>query len=223
VQPVLFDSRVVIQRSCTTAVEAGLANAPTLSPQWVAPPFLMPVAEAVSVPCSDYTQLAGIVRDILEDRYVPSPSLTGAIDSMTRDWFHAIDGRAHLRVAEAIMRALPPTSGRRSPSARTRLYQYDETGAPLTGLKALGGRIRRAAKLSPDWSFHRVRTVPRDGWTRTRKHYDAEQVQHVADRCLQRLRAAMDGVPSVTAAQARDRGEYVAPGFGHSVTMAAGR
>ena len=49
VQPQINAAAAVIQRSCTTAIESAAAGVPTFSPQWLPAPFLMPMAEEVSV------------------------------------------------------------------------------------------------------------------------------------------------------------------------------
>src|SRR6185312_9329557 len=199
VQSVLFESALVVQRSCTTGIEAGLIGTPTLSPQWITPPYLMPTAEAVSVPCGDAAELASLTDAILAGRYTPPPDIAGAIQAMITEWFHAIDGESYRRVANAIMVAAPRRPVRASSFARQRLYLDDDAGVPLTGVRALGARVRIAARLSPDWSFHQARTVPRLGWARTRKYYDAERVRHLADACAQQLRGRGFTVPRIEA------------------------
>lgn len=219
VQSVLFESALVVQRSCTTGIEAGLIGTPTLSPQWITPPYLMPTAEAVSVPCGDAAELATLTDAILAGRYTPPPDIAGAIQAMITEWFHAIDGESYRRVANAIMAAAPRRPVRASSFARQRLYLDDDAGVPLTGVRALGARLRIAARLSPDWSFHQARTVPRLGWARTRKYYDAERVRHLADACAQQLRGRGFTVPRIEACAARDRGDYLVGRFGHSITL----
>jgi hypothetical protein len=220
VQPVLFGSALVIQRSCTTAVEAGLAGVPTLSPQWVVPPFLMPVAEAVSVPCDDYASLAAQVALVLEGRYTPSPALLTAIDTMIHDWFHRVDGEGYRRVARAILEALPPGPVGAAATARRRLYLHDDSGMPLRGIRRIAAGTRLALGLSPDWSFRHVRALPRNGWRHTAKFYDATRVQDIADRCTAILQG--ESVIPLRAKPVATQSGPVVSGFGHSVTLEAG-
>jgi surface carbohydrate biosynthesis protein len=219
VQPVLFEASVVIQRSCTTGIEAALAGVPTLSPQWVTPPFLMPVAEAVSLPSADYAQLAEQTGLILAGRYVPTPALQASIDTVIADWFHRVDGRAYQRVADAIVAGLPAASADTRALARRRLYLHDDTGAPLHGSSAVGGRVRLTMGLSPDWSFRRGRTVGRAGWQHSAKFYDAPAVQRLADRCLAVLRERGGAAGRLLAEPAGSRTTSLVPDFGYAVTL----
>src|SRR6185295_18729457 len=108
VQREIFRSAVVIQRSCSTAIEAGLAGVPALSPQWVSTAALIPIAEAVSDRCQSYAELRAKVADILAGRYQAPAAARQAFDDVTRDWFHRADGEAHRRVSETLLQSLPP-------------------------------------------------------------------------------------------------------------------
>jgi len=65
VQPQIAMADVVIQRSCSTAVEAGLASTPALSPRWVPSPVDIPMSESVSVPCASYAAMRECMDAIL--------------------------------------------------------------------------------------------------------------------------------------------------------------
>jgi surface carbohydrate biosynthesis protein len=204
VQPVLFASAAVVQRSCTTGIEAGLAGRPTFSPQWVEAPWLMPTAEAVSVPCATYEEVAEGIGAVLDRRFVPEPSVTAAIQEVVNDWFCSADGGSHGRVAEAVLKSVPsrsPTTGAR---AARHLYLADAAGVPLTGASAIGGRLRLAARLSPDFSFRAMGNRPALSWTRTPKYFDVARVQALADRVVAVDQQRAGGMPAVRAEAARD-------------------
>jgi hypothetical protein len=219
VQPAILRSAVVIQRSCTTGIEAGLAGTPTLSPQWVPAPFLMPAAEAVSVACNSYETLAREVETSLEGRYRASPEVQAAIDEVTRDWFCSADGRAHRRVADAALAALRPGGTARLQSCRDNLYRFSLSGDQLSGTAAIGARLREALHLPPEWSFHGLRTVPPAWWTATSKFFDPPIVQALADRVTGILRRGGSEVCDVRAEFARERGDYSHGHLGYSVTL----
>lgn len=221
VQPALFGSVAVVQRSCTTGIEAGLARRPTFSPQWVPAPWLMPAAEAVSVPCDDIEQLTSHLSAVLAGEYLQEPRVAAAIEAVIGDWFCAADGRAYRRVADAILAALPD---RRPAIARLQakhLFLADGAGAPLGGASALGGRVRLAAGLSPDFSFRSLRNRPALSWTRTTKFFDAARVQLLVDRVRRLLQARESGVSELQAAPARIRGDHRRGHHIHAVTVAA--
>jgi surface carbohydrate biosynthesis protein len=219
VQPAIYGATVVVQRSCTTGIEAGLADTPTLSPQWVPAPLLMPVAEAVSVPCASMAELGDAVEAILRGRYRASPELKASIERVTRDWFHAADGNAHCRVAEAVLRATQ--SGRRPDLGRcdAYLYGHDLEGRPLRGLRAAAGALRRWLGRSPDWSLTSWSPAPPEWWLSTAKRFTASDVQSLADRVRAAWPAAR-ALPRLSAVAARDRGEFRHGYHGYSITLA---
>ena len=102
--PFIFNTFAVavIQRSCTTAIEAALAGVPGLSPQWIPAPSVNPMAEAVSEPCESYAELESHLRSILSGSYRRSAAVSSQLESVVRDWFCSSDGRAYERVGEAI-------------------------------------------------------------------------------------------------------------------------
>jgi surface carbohydrate biosynthesis protein len=106
IQAAIFGACAVIQRSCTTAVEAGLAGVPAFSPQWIAAPFLMPLAEAASVPCASFEDLTMHIGAIVDGTYRTPPETSRAIDDVMRECCVAADGQAHRRVSDAVFRAL---------------------------------------------------------------------------------------------------------------------
>jgi surface carbohydrate biosynthesis protein len=218
VQPAILRAAVVIQRSCTTGIEAGLAGTPTLSPQWVPAPFLMPAAEAVSVACSSYEMLAGEVEAVVEGRYRATSAVQAAIEQVTRDWFCSADGMAHHRVADALFAGLG-SRGAAQLACRRNLYRFDLSGEPLSGTAAIGARLREALHLSPEWSFHSLRTVRPDWWTSTSKFFDPPMVQALADRMTASLRRESSGACDVRAELGRERGDCRHGHLGYSVTL----
>jgi hypothetical protein len=213
VQPALFESAAVVQRSCTTGIEAGLAGRPTFSPQWVTAPWLMPAAEAVSVPCTTYEELAERLQAVLDGRYVQDPRISAAIAGVIDDWFCAIDGRSYRRVAETVLAALPTRRPSVDRLQERNLYLASAAGVRLEGVAALGGRVRQAGRLSPEFSFRALRHRPVTAWTRTSKFFDAARVQALADRMLPLLGARIRAVP------ARERGENRHRIHAHAVTL----
>jgi surface carbohydrate biosynthesis protein len=183
IQAAIFSAYAVIQRSCTTAIEAGLADVPTFSPQWMPAPFFSPDAEAASVPCESFAQLAAHIRAIVDGTFhLPAVTRQG-IAVAIRDCCFAADGLAHARVADAVFRVLDP---RQVDHARCRRLMY---GLGPTAGHSIGAALARAARharlrlsLSPEWSFRYMRDVPEVAWMNSNKYFDATRVAALVDR-----------------------------------------
>jgi surface carbohydrate biosynthesis protein len=199
IQTAIFGASAVIQRSCTTAIEAGLAGVPAFSPQWMPAPFLMPDAEAASVPCESLSELIDYLTDVLNGTYRPTERTRQTLAAVIRDCCFAADGLSHWRVSEAVYRALDPLPHIDQQQCRRRLYGLDEhpngTGDGRGnghGQHAHERALTRAARyarhrlhLSPDWSFTHMREVPAIEWLKSDKHFDPGRVQHLVNRALQ--------------------------------------
>lgn len=215
-------STAVIQRSCTTGIEAGFAGTPTLSPRWVPAPFEMPAAEAVSLPCERYEELRDALAAVVAGRWTAPPEVAAAIATVTHDWFHRRDGESYRRVADAVLRAV--AGERRVNLAECdRLLYIDPEGTGLGMLARVGSHVRRGLRLPPDWSFRRLQRAPDERWPLTPKYFGAEDVRALAARIVDTARAAGNPLGGMTASVglARERGEFRHGAYGHSVTLAA--
>lgn len=212
----------VIQRSCTTGIEAGFAGTPTLSPRWVPAPFEMPAAEAVSLPCESYPELRDALAEIVAGSWTAPPAVAAAIASVTHDWFHRRDGEAYRRVADVVMTAV---SGERKVDVAQcdhRLY-IDPEGLGLGMLARAGSHVRRRLGLPPDWSFRRLQRAPDVHWQRTPKYFGVEDVRAVARQVVEVARGSGNpiGEMGVSVGLARERGECRRGAHAHSVTISA--
>jgi hypothetical protein len=202
----ILRASAVIQRSCSTAVEAGLAGVPALSPRWIPVHVSQPSAEAVSIPCESEGELFERVGEAVGGRLkVPEP-VRRALDEVIGDWFHAIDGRSHERVAERILASVRDGGGgvnlRR---CRQVVYGRGRRGAPFKSRVA--SRVREALGVSVHWSFRRWRhEVPDLDWHRTEKYYDAAAVRAV----MEAIESAegRGGACRIEVASAKERGDY---------------
>jgi surface carbohydrate biosynthesis protein len=193
IQAAIFGACAVIQRSCTTAVEAGLAGVPAFSPQWIAAPFLMPLAEAASVPCASFEDLSTQLAAIVGGTYRTPPETRRAIESVVRECCVASDGQAHRRVADAVLRALDRMAPALTPTridyrrCRERLYGLaaPHGAPPEPALTRAARHARYRLRLSPEWSFARMCEVPAVGWMKGRKRFDAAIVRRLVDRACQ--------------------------------------
>jgi hypothetical protein len=158
----------VVQRSCTTAIEAGLAGVPALSPVWIPIFEEMPAAEAVSIPCASPEALEDALTGALAGELELPPSRQAALRSIVSDWFLAIDGAAHQRVAAGIVSRT--TAGDRA--ARALRFA---TGPPRQ-------RARSWIKAAVPPSLWRLRPGRREpAWRRSEKQFSLEQVAAVIE------------------------------------------
>lgn len=219
VQPQIFRARAVVQRSCTTAIEAALADVPTLSPLWITPPMEAPMSEAVSVPCESPDAVCARIEEILAGRYVPSDALRREAECVIAEWFHRRDGLAFRRVADVVTGAAHEWGARRVDERACRRFMYtlyrDERTSPKWS-----NRVRHALGLSPHWSFRQVRSVPARSWMASDKAFTADEVRVLVER-VHAARAAAGGrarAPRVS--PSREAGCYGHGSFlGQSVTL----
>ena len=193
----ILRAAAVVQRSCTTAIEAGLAGVPALSPRWVPIHEEMPAAEAVSIPAASQDELDEQLTAALAGDLAVPDAQRAALDGIVADWFLTIDGDAHRRVADAILDRT--TEGDRGPRA-ARL-----------GVDGPRARARSWVKATVPPSLWRLRPGRREpAWRRSEKQFSADDVV----RIVQGLAAG--GVDDVEAAPAEQVWRYR---FGRSVTL----
>jgi hypothetical protein len=191
VQRQIHKATMVIQRSCTTALEAAFAGVPALSPQWIEAPIVVPMAEAVSVPCANYDELRDAVSAILSPPFARPPQISAAIARITRDWFHGIDGRAHQRVADAIVQATAGFTAHVNRQLCSR-HLYGVDGPWRSTSEHFARRARWFLRLRPEWSFRQMRAVPSAYYERTTKAFSQADVASL----VARIQRASSGRPS---------------------------
>lgn len=216
VQPRILSAVAVIQRSCTTAIEAALAGVPGLSPQWVPAPSVNPMAEAVSEPCASYAELESHVRSILDGSYRRSAAVSSQLESVVHDWFCSSDGRAHERVGEAIAHCF--SQSRVVDERLCRRYLYGLGGEPVPPAVKLGQWARYALGLSPDWSLLRLQRVPFR--QKSAKDFGVEEVTLLAQRIALASRLTGRELRPVSVRGAVERGDYANRFMGQAVTLA---
>ncbi|MEM6778184.1 MAG: surface carbohydrate biosynthesis protein [Planctomycetota bacterium] len=107
IEPWLMNAQLVIQRSCSTSIEAAMVGVPAASPNWLPTAFERPAANATSIPCQTPAELMSVVGSVLERRHALPLDVARASEQVIRDWYLQIDGMAHHRVADAILNSLP--------------------------------------------------------------------------------------------------------------------
>lgn len=177
----ILRAKAVIQRSCSTAIEAGVAGVPTLLPSWISTAFNMPTAEDVSIQCETEEGLSQTLEAILENSFQTPAYVRQRLDQVIGDWFHRVDGKSHERVAECILGSLQTRAKRTEPSAWQGLSYGLHRRANLLRPATLAF-LRRLFNLPSNWSFRRLGVVPGSlPWEQSEKYFDADQVRTLVE------------------------------------------
>jgi hypothetical protein len=214
----LFGSVASIQRSSTIGIESRMTDTPTFSPRWIPPPCPeIRAVEDVSIPFERYEELRSTLAAVWGGSFrVPEP-VAESSRTVIRDRFYVIDGKAHVRVAEAVMEHVP--ARRQVDEAMCDRFLHGLEADSLPAAQRLARGTRRLLGLSPEWSFRAFREIPEIKWGETDQYFDAPGVQAI----LERIRAAESkrGVASaaVTVAPSRELGVYASGFRGTGVTV----
>lgn len=217
VQPQILRASVVIQRSCTTGIEAAIASVPTLSPSWIPAPNINPMAEAVSVPCMSYESMKSTLDSILGRRFQPPASVRRATEGVIDDWFYRMDGLSYKRVSETILRAID--AQQKVDKHLCVRYAHGIDGTKKGGWPLLSARARYLFGLSPDWSFRRMRAVPFYDWTKSKKHFEDSEVRQLIDRIHHAVVSNGQNARHVAVQRCRDRNDYSPSYHGYSLAL----
>jgi surface carbohydrate biosynthesis protein len=171
----------VIQRSCSTAVDAALSGVPALSPAWIPPAVTIPTADVVSLQLPDPEAMFDAVSQAAAGEAPLPPGLGQRLDDVVADWFYRVDGQSALRVAKAILGCLEE---QQQAAGSGRALQ--KTLSPASMRRQMGDRLRRLLRLPADFSFRRMRRVrPEMAWYRSEKAFLPEQVEQMVGHVLQ--------------------------------------
>jgi hypothetical protein len=202
--PWILDAAAVIQLNCTTSYDAWFARTPSFKPGWIVQEGGMGNALAINHVCDSLETLAGNLEAALAKTYDK-----GLLDSernlkLIQRFFGEADGRAHVRVADHILRVADlPARGKRL----TKLARVKESAAK----RAKPGPARWAAKAFASLGFQSTwnlgnlkerRNLLRR-YTESQKYFDADTVRHWATHL-----AAAAGRPAPVVDWASDLGEY---------------
>ena len=218
----ILRASAVIQRSCSTAIEAGMAGVSTLSPTWIPTPVRMEAAEAVSIPCKSQKELEEKLEGILNGQAELPKAVSHVLDRVIEDWFYKVDGKSNERVANAILAHLDKksTSRVRLRKCRDLLYGLGKPGISFKARAII--TLRKTLGLPVDWSFRRWREIPpKWRWDRSEKYYDAEQVRRVVDAVIECYKQEGDiSFTKIGVLPSQEHGDYhFGYAFGRSVTV----
>lgn len=162
---------VLVQRGCTTAIEAGLLGLPALSPQWIETPDEIAAVEAVSVSCASQEELDTKLQRALNKENIVSDEIRAAHSQVIGDWFGGADGKSHERVARAILKHYDPKVSPDLEKCRTIAQQHplDKLSLRARALRALNKKSLRATDKRADWE-------------NSEHFFDIETVRHLVEK-----------------------------------------
>ncbi len=104
------NSRALVHRHCTTAIEAALMGVAPISPQWIPTSSNVPDGEAVSYRPKTREEFFEILGQLQKGRLPLVDGAQAVLDQTIHDWLYQVDGQSYKRVAQAIMNSV---SGKR--------------------------------------------------------------------------------------------------------------
>jgi surface carbohydrate biosynthesis protein len=179
----ILRASAVIHHHCTTAIEAGMAGKPALLPDWLPIAQRIESTEAVSIKCSSQSEMDDRLVEILEGSGNPADAVKESLERVIEDWFCAIDGRAHERIAAAILPHINKGNMQKINLNTCRKIHYG-WGQPERSLRVrVGTGIRRGLRLPVSWSMRRLRDNKdwHQGWDRSAKYFDTNSVKHLVN------------------------------------------
>lgn len=127
VLPWIKSSLLLIQRDCSTAVEACFLGVEPVSLGWINADLLNnEVISTVSHHAKSRKELFDIVESTLSGNAIsPTAKKKQQRRSVVKDWFHAIDGRSSERVAGVIMATIDKGTGENPHGSSVKILMYD--------------------------------------------------------------------------------------------------
>ena len=213
----ILRSSAVVQRSCSTAIEAGIAGVPAISPAWIPTAVPMPTAEAVSVGCETEEELVRALESILAGDFAWPREARRTLDEVIDEWFYKIDGRAHERVAARLVELAGAGGGGVFEKCRDLVYATSAGGGSLR--RKARAAVLKTFNLPVDWSLRRsLNAFGRAGdgarrdpsWTpESEKYFDAEDVRKLADAIEPYLGGGpRAGAGKIKVQSSQERGDY---------------
>lgn len=212
----ILRSSAIVQRTCTTAIEAGMAGVPALSPNWLPSPVPTSGLDDASLPCETTDEMSQRIEESLRGNLVMPEKATASLQATISDWFNVIDGCAHDRVAAALATRIHPRRGDERAKARAcRQITQVRCRSDVIDRVWRPARLLLKAALPPDVGSIRPGRGERV-FGKSEKHFSSDDVLLVVETLQS---AAPDRLPAVTVSPAGS-GDYAAfIQFGRTVTV----
>lgn len=205
----ILRASAVIQRSCSTAIEAGMAGVPALSPVWIPAFVLMETAESVSIPCQTEEDLISQLNAVLNGKAEIPDTIGDALDQVIADWFHKNDGKAHQRVGDCVLNILEK-SKKQVRLARCRDKAYGRRRPDTPFKTRLMTYLRMKLGLPAGWSFRHWKDMTGEpAWDHSEKYFDAGQVKTLMTAILTCAHAeSKEPLRKIGVQSAQEHGDY---------------
>jgi surface carbohydrate biosynthesis protein len=186
VLPWIRSSLLLIQKGCSTALEASLLGVQPVSLDWInAPLFQNKVIDTVSHSVESRKALFDIVQNTLNGNPpTATPDIERQKNRLVNEWFYAIDGKSSERVAEAILETIEQADRNNTKPKASRIMMYNgltkaglRNMAAFTGTRILG--FRRYDKLK-SYLFRKPKTISKEFGLQEIKSF-AERLSRIAN------------------------------------------
>ena len=206
----LLNASAVVQRGCSTAIEAGMVGVPAFSPSWLPVPFRLDAPESVSIQCGSEEEMFAQLEELLAGRLRLPSELSANLERVIADWFHRVDGQAHERVATAVL-----NSGNSAGSAlrrrRCRRLAYGVQKADTPIALRIRAAIQQTLNLPPGFSLRQWKYTGSGvgWWDNSLKHFDKAAVGSIL-RAIETAAGAERRADwaKLRVATAEERGDY---------------
>jgi len=202
----IMNAKAVIQHSCSTAIESGLARVPSFSPDWLPELNCGPAVKAVSIPCGAYEEMERNIGAVLDGVYQAPPKIEHNLEKVIKDWFFSVDGEAYKRIVDVIFRSLP-TGGAEERKRKSLKMKAKYIRGDMRLVKRIRSTLREAFGLN-DRRFTRRRLLIKEltaKWDRSEKRFDADQVREI----IESIRDCMNSTKRFNVSMAQDDGDYI--------------
>lgn len=183
VLPWINSSLLLIQKSCSTAVEASFMGVEPVSLDWMDAPLLNnEVVAAVSHSVKSREALMDIVGNTLKGR-PPSPTseMSRRRMQIVAEWFHAIDGKSSQRVANAVLQTIDKKGPGRTKGKAAHIVMHN--GSTKAGLRSVAGFVGTRVLGFDRYDLLKSRMLGKP--RAISKAFGVDDVRAVADRLLQ--------------------------------------
>jgi surface carbohydrate biosynthesis protein len=203
----ILRASAVIQRSCSTAIEAGLAGVPAFSPKWIPVALEMENAESVSISCMSLLELEQALEKIFNNCYQIPGNIKTNLDAVVSNWFNTIDGMAHERVAETIMSVIG-TGKPHISLAHCRKGAYGLLNSKIDVPMRLNATARRFLGIPTGWSFRHWKMITEHKWDRSEKYFGVSMVKELVEAIQPIARNLNPNFGAVSVYLAQERDDY---------------
>ncbi len=208
--PWILQSKAVLHRHCTTAIEAAIANIPAISPTWVNTSANAPDAEDVSHKAHTQQELFELLQSAEKNQLTASAEIQKSTQKIIDDWLYQVDGNSHIRVSDEILQSLGSTKPRVSDCAKE-VYNIFDHRTDLKGQLFTQFSRLSAVYPKPLWAIDQMRLKK---WTITQKYFTPKDLSDWINPVI-----AMEKSSAVQISWAHEDDSYLEPYTGHSIRV----